>query len=107
MSERTPAHCLWCGREIESPGRGRPRRYCGQSCRQRAYEARRGGRGAGPVDAVALSRATVDRLHDGLYELRCAVEDIATAAEEGAGHGQIAALAADALDLARELDKLR
>ncbi|MEU5883695.1 hypothetical protein [Spirillospora sp. NPDC047279] len=32
--------CVVCGRPLERAGTGRPRRYCGQACRQRAYRAR-------------------------------------------------------------------
>lgn len=32
--------CAWCGAVIELRPRGRHQRYCGQSCRQRAYEVR-------------------------------------------------------------------
>lgn len=32
--------CDWCGADIELNSRGRHRRYCGRSCRQRAYEVR-------------------------------------------------------------------
>lgn len=34
------AHCAWCGRDISTNNRGRKRKYCSQSCRQRTYEAR-------------------------------------------------------------------
>ena len=33
--------CAWCGKALVTNRRGRPRRYCGASCRQRAYESRR------------------------------------------------------------------
>jgi 5-methylcytosine-specific restriction endonuclease McrA len=34
--------CLWCGRECPKLEKtGRPRRYCGPPCKQRAYELRR------------------------------------------------------------------
>ncbi|MEU5736207.1 hypothetical protein ABZ797_46590 [Streptomyces antimycoticus] len=32
--------CEWCGGPIKQPATGRQRRYCRQSCRQRAYEER-------------------------------------------------------------------
>ncbi|CAL9610808.1 hypothetical protein [Nocardiopsis dassonvillei] len=34
--------CDWCGKEFSprAKGKGRPRRYCDRSCRQRAYEVR-------------------------------------------------------------------
>ncbi|MFF4342577.1 hypothetical protein ACFY00_21935 [Kitasatospora sp. NPDC001540] len=34
--------CVWCGKPVPAAGkRGARPKYCGQSCRQRAYEARR------------------------------------------------------------------
>jgi hypothetical protein len=33
--------CAWCRGKVEQTKRGRPRRYCGRTCRQRAYEMRR------------------------------------------------------------------
>lgn len=33
--------CPSCHRPLSQPARGRRRRYCGQSCRQRAYRQRR------------------------------------------------------------------
>ncbi|MFC8719353.1 hypothetical protein [Kitasatospora sp. NPDC057198] len=40
---RTDAHpCVWCGKPAPAAGRrGARPKYCGQTCRQRAYEARR------------------------------------------------------------------
>jgi hypothetical protein len=32
--------CAWCRKKIEQTKRGRPRRYCGRTCRQKAYEMR-------------------------------------------------------------------
>lgn len=34
------APCQWCGRAVRQPPTGRRLRYCGRSCRQRAYEVR-------------------------------------------------------------------
>jgi hypothetical protein len=57
---------------------GRPRRYCRDSHRQRAYEARRLAerRGLG-ADEVLISRRTWDALRDALYRLEAAAEDVA------------------------------
>jgi hypothetical protein len=33
--------CEWCSRRLRTKTRGRPRRYCDATCRQRAYERRR------------------------------------------------------------------
>ena len=51
--------------------------YCRRSCRQRDYEARLRATEAGLAeDAVIISRAELDELHDRLYELEAAVEDV-------------------------------
>lgn len=34
-------YCAYCRGQVRQPRRGRRRRYCGQSCRQRAYRRRR------------------------------------------------------------------
>lgn len=49
----------------------------------------------------------VQRLHDELFELRCAAEDIATAAEEHAEPEEIRDLCAELVVLARRIEKLR
>ncbi|MGH3659539.1 MAG: hypothetical protein ACRDUA_23065 [Micromonosporaceae bacterium] len=55
---------------------GRPRTYCRQSCRQRAYEQRAVAQRAGlPADAVVVSRSELEHLQDRLFQIRCAVED--------------------------------
>lgn len=33
--------CQWCGGLFEQHGMGRPRKFCKQSCKQRAYESRK------------------------------------------------------------------
>src|SRR5690625_4399112 len=39
-TRRVPTACAWCGTELTDTGKGRPRRYCSRSCRQREYELR-------------------------------------------------------------------
>ncbi|WP_342671860.1 hypothetical protein [Actinopolyspora halophila] len=106
---RTPRHCSWCGRRIPGAGSvGRPRMYCAQSCRQRAYERRAAvQRGGLPEDAVVLSTEELDDLQDRLFQLRCAAEDIATAAREGAQQHEVHGLAQQLLDSARDLERIR
>ncbi len=53
---RRPRACQRCGRPIAHAATGRPRLYCGQACRQRAYERRRVDRA---VAAVAEERERV------------------------------------------------
>ncbi|AGP30739.1 hypothetical protein [Corynebacterium terpenotabidum] len=101
-------HCAWCGREIAQTGRGRRRRYCGHSCRQRAYEQRRDLAGTSvPADALILSRETADELTDRLFTLRCSAEDVATAVEAGEDAGAIRELCRELIELAREAEAIR
>ena len=87
---------------------GRRRRYCKQSCRQRAYEQRSVTQGTSvPEDALILSRAEADDLVDRLFTLRCAAEDVATAVAEDAPHTELAQLCAALLDRAAEAERLR
>ena len=72
--------CGWCRRVLPQQGSvGRPRQYCGQACRQRAYEQRSATAKAGlSGDIVLVTRAELDGLQDRLYQLRCAIEDVET-----------------------------
>jgi hypothetical protein len=102
-------HCAWCGRRLPDTGRiGRPRRYCAQPCRQRAYERRAAvQRGGLPEDAVVLSSAELADLQDRLFQLRCAAEDVVTAVEDGADAPELRKLAAEVVDNAKALERLR
>ncbi|GGP53984.1 hypothetical protein [Saccharothrix coeruleofusca] len=102
-------HCAWCGRRLPDSGRiGRPRRYCAQPCRQRAYERRAAvQRGGLPEDAVVLSAAELADLQDRLFQLRCAAEDVATAADDGADAPELGRLARELAATARGLERLR
>lgn len=109
LNARRARHCGWCGSALpDAPGSGRPRRYCGQACRQRAYE-RRGvvQRGGLPEDAVVLSAAELADLQDRLFALRCAAEDVVTAVKDGATPDELAALAAEIGFAAKEAERLR
>lgn len=112
-SRAEPRHCGWCGLRLpderDRRGRvGRPRRYCSQSCRQRAYERRAVvQRGGLPEDAVVLSAAELADLQDRLFQLRCAAEDVVTAADDGAAPGELKDLAAQVVRSAHGLERLR
>ena len=70
--------CDWCHRPLgRRQGAGRPRRFCSPSHRQRAYEARRRADELHvPADQCIVSLADLGRLHDRLYRLEAAVEDV-------------------------------
>lgn len=69
--------CGWCRRPVApTEGRGRPRRFCKRSCRQRDFEARqRAARHGVDENELIVARRDVDRLHDEIFVLSCAVSD--------------------------------
>ena len=79
------ARCLYCRRPLtRRPGPGRPSRYCRPSHRQRAYEARRRAEVASlPRGTVIVSQGELDRLHDGLYALESALDDVRSDLADG------------------------
>lgn len=100
----TPPTCQYCSKEIQvTPGRGRPRKYCSDSCKQRAYEQRH------PVSPGQRPTRTIsgETLRDKLFELRCAAEDIATASREGAEHTEIQSLCDELVTMAKKLERLQ
>lgn len=70
--------CGYCRRPLpERRGPGRPARYCRRSHRQRAYEARRrAARSSLPAGDVVVAASELDRLHDRLYALEAALDDV-------------------------------
>jgi hypothetical protein len=103
------SRCDWCGRELPlQEGMGRRRRYCAQSCRQRAYENRNAiVRGAVPSDAVVLTSDEANDLADRLFQLRCAAEDVATAVEEKARPAELTELVRLLRFAARQAERIR
>jgi hypothetical protein len=70
--------CSWCHRPLElRPGAGRPRLFCSRSHRQRAYEARRRADQLHiPPDQSIVATSDLRTLHDRLYRLEAAVDDV-------------------------------
>jgi len=70
--------CNWCHRPLTPrSGAGRPRLFCSAAHRQRAYEARRRADELHvPQDQCLVSAADLRTLHDRLYRLEAAVEDV-------------------------------
>ncbi|KHO29505.1 hypothetical protein NX84_07405 [Corynebacterium minutissimum] len=100
--------CQWCGKDIPQGGRGRPRKFCSASCKQRAYEQRQNVAGTTiPANAVILTPEKADQLRDSLFELRCCAEDVATAASESASAEEMEELCTELVTLARKLEELR
>lgn len=71
-------HCRWCRRVVaRTPGPGRPKKFCSQRCRQWDWVSqRRAADLALGVDEIVVRRDELDRLHDDLYVLACAIEDV-------------------------------
>ena len=103
-----PKHCAWCGRDDDSGCTNRPRKFCNQSCRQRAYEQRAQLAGTSiPADSVIMSASAAEKFHDDLFELRCAAEDLCTAAKEGESAEVVEELASELESMARRIEQLR
>ena len=71
------SRCRWCRRVLPIQKIGRPRVFCSQACRQwdwvgrqRARELQLG------EDELIITKAELDHLHDDLYVLACAVDDV-------------------------------
>jgi hypothetical protein len=76
--ESSILRCRWCGRRIERrPGRGRPRQFCRDGCRQQAYLARKLAQAHGLAeDELVVARAALEELQSSVYCLQAALEDI-------------------------------
>lgn len=100
------ARCRWCGRRLpERRGPGRPREFCRASCRQQDYLRRQRAREAGLAEhELVVTRAELDDLHDRLYVLEAAVEDVERDLAEG---GDPAEALAWLLEAARPLIQQR
>jgi hypothetical protein len=100
--------CGWCRRVLPQAGSvGRPRLYCGQACRQRAYEQRNATAKAGlGGDVVLVTRADLDGLQDRLYQLRCALEDVQTLLTERPTKAELERSLADLVRSTGRLDRL-
>lgn len=112
-ASKPPRHavhrCEWCGRTLPvQGGTGRRRKYCGQSCRQRAYENRNAlARHELPSDAVVMSAAERDDLADRLFQMLCAAEDVSTALSESASREELTELVGSLLRAAHAAERLR
>jgi hypothetical protein len=100
--------CGWCRRVLpQQSSVGRPRLYCGQACRQRAYEQRNATAKAGlSADVVVVTRAELDGLQDRLYQLRCALEDVQTLLTERPTKAELERSLAELVHSTGRLDRL-
>lgn len=56
---------------------------------------------------MVLSAEELADLQDRLFQLRCAAEDVATAAEDGVEHAELRRMAAAVVGVAHELERIR
>ena len=79
--------CGYCRRPLpEWSGTGRPPAYCRRSHRQRAYEARRRATALRlPGGQLVVEAGDLARLHDRLYALEAALDDVAADLAESSG----------------------
>lgn len=118
MTDKTIAHCQWCGREMEVSARGRRRKFCSQACRQRSYEKRAGvakgasipiaaRRDSSPGKAASAGKGSVEqRIGDGLFEVRCLAEDLNQALADDMGADVLGQIAAELIVKTREVERL-
>src|SRR6059058_2998940 len=71
------SRCRWCRRVLPTQKIGRPRVFCSQSCRQWDWVGRQRARELqlGEHELI-VTKAELDSLHDDLYVLACAVDDV-------------------------------
>lgn len=69
--------CRWCRRVLpKRTGRGRPKEFCSQRCRQWDWVSRqRAAELELSENELVIARDQLDALHDDLYVLACAVDD--------------------------------
>ena len=101
--------CGWCGRPLAiGAATGRPRQFCRSSCRQRAYESRRRAAEVGLSEhELVLARTQLDELHDRLYVLECAIEDVERDVSASATKAELKEAVDWLVDAARPLVDLR
>src|ERR1043165_6570333 len=71
------SRCRWCRRVLPKQRMGRPRVFCSQACRQWDWVGRQRAREL-QLDEheLIVTKAELDQLHDELYVLACAVDDV-------------------------------
>ena len=71
------SRCRWCRRVLPAQKLGRPRVFCSQACRQWDWVGRQRARELQlNEDELIITKAELDQLHDELYVLACAVDDV-------------------------------
>ena len=75
-SSEERSRCKWCRRVLPSQKMGRPREFCSQACRQWHWVGKqRAAELQLSESELIITKDELDRLHDELYVLACAVND--------------------------------
>ena len=75
-SSEERSRCKWCRRVLPSQKMGRPREFCSQACRQWHWVGKqRAAELQLSESELIITKDELNRLHDELYVLACAVND--------------------------------
>ncbi|HEY0521368.1 MAG TPA: hypothetical protein VGC84_17895 [Ilumatobacteraceae bacterium] len=75
--EERLSRCRWCRRVLPAQKIGRPRQFCSQACRQWDWVGRQRARELHLSETeLIVTKSELDALHDDLYVLACAVDDV-------------------------------
>lgn len=84
QEKRGVRRCEWCRRPVEATPVGRPKKFCRQSCRQRAYEARRRSVELGlGDDELVVTRNELNDANDRLAEVLVSVSEARRDVDDG------------------------
>lgn len=101
------SRCRWCRRVLPAQKIGRPREFCSQACRQWDWVGRQRARELQlNENELIVAKATLDQLHDELYVLACAVDDVErdlAAANKGPGLKDLKEMLSWLLEAARPI----
>ena len=74
---RQRSRCRRCRRVLPPQRMGRPREFCSQACRQWDWVGRQRAQELQlNEDELIVTKAALDSLHDDLYVVACAVDDV-------------------------------
>ncbi len=101
------SRCRWCRRVLPTQTMGRPRVFCSQACRQWDWVGRQRARELQLNETeLVIAKAELDELHDELYVLACAVDDVErdlVAVGKRPAAGEVAQMLSWLLDAARPI----
>ena len=101
------SRCRWCRRVLPAQKIGRPRQFCSQSCRQWDWVGRQRARELQlNEDELIVTKAELDHLHDELFVLACAVDDVdrdLASAGKAAGTSEVKEMLTWLLEAARPI----